>query len=89
MRKFFSSTFISVTTYLFTYWIHGGSDEWKYIFIVVPKDGLHPETWLFRLCAQRIPEIEGHLSLTNETKGLRTPHCKDTVPKIRNKYCQK
>jgi hypothetical protein len=29
---------------VFTYWIHGGSDEWEYIFIVVPKDGLHPET---------------------------------------------
>ncbi len=39
---------------MFTYWIHGGSDEWEYIFIVVPKDGLHPETQLFILCVHKI-----------------------------------
>jgi hypothetical protein len=59
---------------VFTYWIHGGSDEWEYIFIVVPKDGLHPETWIFRLCAQRIPEIDGPYPRPMRLKGyaLRT-----------------
>ncbi len=79
MRKFFFSFFISVTTHMFTYWIYGGSDEWKYIFIVVPKDGLHPETQLFILRSNWIWEIENHVSLINETKGLYTLHTVKTL----------
>jgi hypothetical protein len=73
--------------YMFTYWIHGGSDEWEYIFIVVPKDGLHPETQLFILCSHSIREIEDPYPRPMRLKD--TPPCKDTVWKIRNKYSPK